>query len=230
MTWGRYRLWGLLCGWCVLVMAGCSGSNETAHSDPSSITYDPTPPHIQDVGPHLTAATVYTVDARDHELWMYFDFSRGAVVAVQDPKTDDWDLAFRRYIIRTNGGSTNPAGQGAVANLGEQDFAALQHVPDKANFIVDIHPKKRLHSYSPVFEKWYNYSYLANVLAPKPVVYLVRTQDGKYAKMRLLSYYCTGNVSGCLTFEYVYQGDGSTILGAPAVQARYSSVTAHHQY
>jgi hypothetical protein len=30
--------------------------------------------------------------------------------------------------------------------------------------------------------------------------------------MRILSYYCDGNISGCLTFEYVYQGDGSTRL------------------
>ena len=64
--------------------------------------------------------------------------------------------------------------------------------------------------------KWFNYSYLANVLAPKPFVYLVRTHDGKYAKMRLLSYYCVNKSAGCLTFEYVYQGDGSTNLAEPS--------------
>ena len=47
----------------------------------------------------------------------------------------------------------------------------------------DVHPKNRPASYNPVMEKWFNYSYLANVLAPKPIVYIVRTHDGKYAKL-----------------------------------------------
>jgi hypothetical protein len=37
----------------------------------------------------------------------------------------------------------------------------------------------------------------------------VRTADGRFAKMRILSYYCTGATPGCVTFEYVYQGSGS---------------------
>jgi hypothetical protein len=42
------------------------------------------------------------------------------------------------------------------------------------------------------------------------LTYAIRTADGKYAKMRLLSYYCDGGqASGCFTLEYVYQGDGS---------------------
>jgi hypothetical protein len=149
---------------------------------------------------------------------MYFDFSRGAVVAVQNPKTDGWDLAFQRYVIRTNGGDTNPAGQAALLALEGHDLTAVTRVPESATFRSDIRTTNRLHSYNPVIDKWYNYSYLANVLAPKPVVYVVRTQDGKHAKMRILSYYCTDHIAGCLTFEYVYQGDGSTLLTASAAQ------------
>jgi len=59
--------------------------------------------------------------------------------------------------------------------------------PDKAEFVTDVHPKNRPSSYNPVMEKWFNYSYLANVLVPKPLVYLVRTHDGKYAKVHILS-------------------------------------------
>jgi hypothetical protein len=200
---------------CGLLLVGC-GDGPSARKNSSSATYSPTPPHAQEVGAHLTPPIVYTIDARSEDVWLYFDFSRNAVVAVQDPKTDDWDLAFRRYIIKANGGVTNPAAQGALFNLGEHDFAAVTRVPEQAVFVSDIHPKNRLHAYNPVVEKWFNYSYLSNVLAPKPVVYIVRTQDGKYAKMRLISYYCTGNVSGCMTFEYVYQGDGSGNLASPA--------------
>ena len=89
-----------------------------------------------------------------------------------------------------------------------------------------MHPKNRPSSYNPVMEKWFNYSYLANVLAPKPLVYLVRTHDGKYAKMHILSYYCANKSAGCLTFEYVYQGDGSTVWQRPLPQVLRAQETA----
>ncbi len=214
MPWpSLQRLIGLWLG--LLLLVGCGGG-AVSQDDPTSATYQPTPPQPQDVGARLVGPILYTIDARSRDVWMYFDFARGAVVAVQDPKADSWDLMFQRYVIKTNGGDTNPTGRGALLSLGERDFAAVTKVPDKAQFISDVHPKNRPSSYNPIIEKWFNYSYLANVLAPKPMVYIVRTHDGKYAKMRLLSYYCASKSSGCLTFEYVYQGDGSTNLAGPA--------------
>lgn len=222
MFLGRRWIVASLCMGCWLLLPGCGGET-TGRTDPSASIYQPTPPQPQEVGARLVGPVVYTVDARSKEIWMYFDFSRGAVVAVQDPKTDEWDLAFQRYVIKTNGGDTNPAGQGALLSLGEREVASVTQVPATAAFISDVRTKNRLASYNPVVEKWYNYSYLANVLAPKPVVYIVRTQDGKYAKMRLLSYYCKDNMAGCLTFEYVYQGDGSPNLAAPSARLSHHS-------
>jgi len=210
------RIWRLISLWLSMVLLVGCGGEPRSQDDPSSAPYQPTPPQLQAVGARLVGPIVYTVDTRSRDVWMYFDFARSAVVAVQDPKTDSWDLMFQRYVIKTNGGHTNPTGQGALLSLGERDFTALTKVPGKAEFVSDVHPKNRPLSYNPVIEKWFNYSYLANVLAPKPVVYIVRTHDGKYAKIRILSYYCASQSAGCLTFEYVYQGDGSTNLAQPA--------------
>lgn len=202
----------LAAAFCLLLAAtGCERLT-TEGFDPSSATYSPTAPRPVESVEHLTEPTVYTIDARSDNVWIYFDFSRAAVVPVLDPKTDDWDLAFKRYVVRTNGGRSNPTGQGAVLKVGGRDFTAVPRVPEGPEFQADVHPKNRLHPFNPALEKWYNYSYLANVLAPKPEIYVIRTQDGKYAKLRMLSYYCTGNVAGCMTFEYVYQGDGSRRL------------------
>lgn len=209
---------GVLCWLC---LAGCERETTTEPSLPSASNFLPTPPKLQEVGAHLVGPTVYTVDARSKEIWMYFDFSRGSVVAVQAPKIDDWDLAFRRHAIRTNGGDTNPAGQSALLGIEDEDFIAVTHVPKNVAFVSDNRAKKRLHATNPVVEKWYHYSYTTNILAPKSVVYIVRTQDGKYAKMRILSYYCKDQVAGCLTFEYVYQGDGSMDLAAPPTQVSH---------
>ena len=200
-----------LIGLCALFAMGCERV-EGDGFDPASATYNPTPPRPVETVEHLTEPVVYTVDARSENVWIYFDFSRGAVVPVLDPKEDAWDLAFKRYVMKTNGGRSNPHGQGAVLKLSRRDFAALSEVPGDVEFQADVHPKNRLYPFNPVLEKWYNYSYLANVLAPKREIYVIRTQEGKYAKMRMLSYYCTGNVAGCMTFEYVYQGDGSKRL------------------
>ena len=199
----------------LLLLVGCGGGT-VSQDDPSSATYQPTPPQPQDVGPRLVGPVVYTVDARSRDVWMYFYFARGAVVAIQAPKTDSWDLMFQRYVIKTNGGHTNPTAQGGLLSLAERDFAAVTKVPDQAEFISDVHPKNRPASYNPVMEKWFDYSYLANVLAPRPIVYIVRTHAGKYAKLRILSYYCASKSAGCLTFEYVYQGDGRINLAGPA--------------
>ena len=229
MRW-RFNGWVLaLCGmWVWLLLSGCgreTTSSESASKSTELVEYEPTPFRPVDVGDRLVGPTVYTVDARAHDLWMYFDFSKGSVVGVQDLKTDDWDLAFQRHVIRTNGGDTNPAGQAGIMAIAAQTLADVSQVPSDMDFVSDVRTKKRLHAYNPELHKWYNYSYTNNVLLPKPIVYVVRTQDGKYAKMRMLSYYCKNDVAGCMTFEYVYQGDGSTNLEAtaPKVSRQFNS-------
>jgi hypothetical protein len=215
----RWMMYGLclisLCG--LWLLGGCGQEVASNPEQPASdtATYSPSPYRPEDVGERLVGPVVYTVDARSKEMWMYFDFSRGSVVPVDNPKTSDWDLSIRRHVIRTNGGATNPNGQAALLALEGQELGAVSRVPDEAAFVSDVRDKKRLHPYNAVVDKWYKYSYTTNVLLPKPIVYLVRTQDGKYAKMRIVSYYCKGNISGCMTIEYVYQGDGSRQFTAP---------------
>jgi len=34
-----------------------------------------------------------------------------------------------------------------------------------------------------------------------------------YAKIQLVSYYCPRSQPACLTFRYIYQGDGSRVVG-----------------
>ncbi len=215
-------LWGLI---GFLLLSGCGQSPSTTEqgdTSAESLNYDPTPYHPQEVGDNLVGPTLYTVEARDKELWMYFDFSQGSVVGVQNLKTDDWDLVFQRHVIRTNSGDTNPAGQAGVLAVPGDSLAAVTEVPPDANFVADVRTKKRLHAHNPEIHKWYSYNYTNNVLYPKPLIYLVRTQDGKYAKIRIVSYYCKDDEAGCMTFEYVYQGDGSRNLNATSEKIKVS--------
>ena len=228
MTIRRKHLYTRLCIgiFTLLWLASCRYEGPRDPASPEASTFKPTVPHLQDVGERLVGPITYTVDARSKELWMYFDFSQGSVVAIQNPKLDAWDLAIRRHVIRTNGGDTSPAGKSALVAVEGKNLAAVTEVPKDAAFIADIKTKQRLNSHNPVIHKWYHYSYAANVLAPKSLIYLVRTQDGKYAKMRIISYYCEGERAGCLTFEYVYQGNGSTNFAAPAAKGLATSTHA----
>jgi HmuY protein len=158
-----------------------------------------TPPNPIDVGNRLVGPVFYTLDARAAEQWTYFDFSRGSAVDVPHQFGVDWDLAYQRHKILANGGATNPKGRGAILNLGQVTFDEVREVPVEAITTENL-----------AIKAWYHYNFLTHVLRPKANVYAIRTADGNYAKLRIVSYYCDGGqASGCFTIEYVYQGDGS---------------------
>jgi hypothetical protein len=171
-----------------------------------------TPPNPTDVGDRRVGPVLYTLEARAAEQWTFFDFSRGSVVEVPHQFGVDWDLAFQRHKILANGGATNPKGRGAILNLGEVAFDEVIEAPSEGyidDTIASINPEA-ISTENLAIKAWYHYNFLTHVLRPKPNVYAVRMADGKYAKLRIVSYYCDGGqASGCFTIEYVYQGDGS---------------------
>jgi hypothetical protein len=178
-----------------------------------------TPPHPVEVADRLVGPVLYTLEARASERWTFFDFSRGSVVEVSHQFGTDWDLAFQRHKILANGGATNPKGRGAILNLGAVAFDGVLEAPAGGyvdDTIASITPET-ISTENLAINPWYHYNFLTHVLRPKATVYVVRTADGKYAKIRLVSYYCDGGqASGCFTIEYVYQGDGSRrFVGTP---------------
>jgi HmuY protein len=182
-------------------------------------TFSVTPPQLVEVADRLVGPVLYTLDARASERWTFFDFSRSSVVEISHQFGTDWDLAFQRHKILANGGATNPKGRGAILNLGAVAFDAVIEAPAGgyvADSIASINAET-LTTENLAINPWYHYNFLTHVLRPKANVYVVRTADGKYAKMRLVSYYCDGGqASGCFTIEYVYQGDGSRrFVGTP---------------
>jgi HmuY protein len=171
-----------------------------------------TPPNPTEVADRLVGPVLYTLEARASEQWTFFDSSRGSVVEVPHQFGVDWDLAFQRHKILANGAATNPKGRGAILNLGEVAFDEVLEAPPEGyveDTIASINPEAII-TENLAIKAWYHYNFLTHILRPRPNVYAIRTADGKYAKMRIVSYYCDGGqASGCFTIEYVYQGDGS---------------------
>lgn len=162
----------------------------------------------EESGDALVGPRVITVDASDPDRWIYFDLSRGTVV--ERGRGAEWDLAFRRSEILVNGGEGFP-GEAGVVDLGEVLFEEVDTVPANG-YVGTVAARDSVH---PLLSDWYDYSFTSHLLRPKPRVWAVRTADGRYAKLRFLSYYCPGPTPGCLTFEYVYQGSGERQLPMP---------------
>jgi len=171
---------------------------------PQVPTFMPTPPSPSDAGRTLVGPVVYTVDATSGEQWRHFSFRVGAVV---DDAAPGWDLAFRRYQIIANGG-TGFLGHAGIRDLGPVRFDAVETVPADGYQANEGSPDPR----NPAIAGWYRYGFFSHVLTPKPNVWAVRTTDGRYAKLEMLSYYCPGSQPGCVTFRYVYQGNGTPAL------------------
>ena len=171
----------------------------TSLERPEVPTFTPTVAAAAEVGTEQDARTM-TVDASDSEVWRFFDFSRGSVV--EAPGEEEWDIAFRRFQIIANGGR-GMEGQAGATSLEDMTVESVSSVPETGYVMAE-----RNDSVNAVLEDWYNYSFTSHLLEPKPIVYAIRTADGRYAKLEILGYYCVGVLPGCTTFRYVYQGGG----------------------
>ena len=169
---------------------------------PDVPTYAPTRAEARDVGPALVGPVLHTIDATAADRWRHFSLRVGAIV---DEDGGDWDLAFRRYQIIANGGA-GFRGRGGVRDLGPVTFDTVKTVP--ADGYVENETRER----NSAIASWYDYGFFSHVLRPKPHVWAVRTADGRYAKLELVSYYCPGSQPGCVTLRYVFQGNGSTTM------------------
>ena len=171
---------------------------------PDPLTFIPTPVSPQTPVSHFVVDTV-TVDARDGAAWVYFDFDRRS--AVGGPLAG-WDLALNRYHVVVNGGVGYPGAGGAIAT--SEPWDAVTEAP--ASGYATTEGGLEEGAATPGLERWYQYGFFSHLLEPKDETYVIRTAEGRYAKLRILSYYCPQATPGCVTLLYGYQGDGSRRL------------------
>ena len=158
------------------------------------------------VNPNLLPTNSIVIDATNEEQWTYFDFSRGKQVKIHDVSSLEWDLAFRRGKIISNGGATNKFGKAGLIDLGEVSFDAVENVPLR-DFVAD--ESTRTQTENPLLVQWYKYNYISHKLTARKNIYVMRTADGKYAKIQFLSFYCADKQPGCIQMKYAYQDEGT---------------------
>ena len=162
---------------------------------------------------NLLETKLTVINASSEKNWVYFDFSRGGVVKIHDKTSLEWDLAFRRSKVISNGGATNKFGKAGLINLGSPNFDQVVDVPTD-NYTPDMSTKTETEN--PILLKWYSYNYLTHKLSAKANIYAMKTADSKYAKVKFLNFYCANKETGCIKMQYVYQDSGSNQFTKPA--------------
>lgn len=199
---GRVPWWlGAAGGLFVLAVAYLVASSLVRPSPPTRVPAEPPP---REVGDSLVDDRVVTLDTRDRGRWRRFDFSRGAPVS--GATGSDWDLAARRYRLIVNGGQQF-AGRAGAVSLGTVPFDSVRRVPSDG-----YQGTRRDPGGDPehaALDGWYRYDFFSHMLLSRGRVFALRTADGRYVKLAVVSYYCPGPEPGCLTIRYSYQGDRS---------------------
>jgi hypothetical protein len=179
--------------WGALVLTSIRRPTDTA-------VFVLTAPVPRDPPPDLAGPDTVTLDARSATAWTRFDLAHHRVAGPGEP----WDLAVRRHRFIVNGGEGFGGTAGVVRT--DQPFAAVTEAPANGYAASRVTPNGD--SMNAALDRWYTYGFFSHLLEPGPATFVLRTADRRYAKLRILSYYCPGPEAGCMTIEYVYQGDG----------------------
>ena len=146
----------------------------------------------QDDGVTLTLA-----NATDNDEWVYFDFETQSQVYPSNAiDSDAWDIAFRRYRVKLNGGyyGTGDVIASAVDGVTLADVAEAPSENWKSDGVDledddDFLPEEALSS-------WFNYDSSTHILTPKERVYAVRSVEGAFFKLEFAGYYDQSGASG----------------------------------
>ncbi|GAB2627200.1 HmuY family protein [Belliella aquatica] len=141
--------------------------------------------------------------------FQFFSLERNELVT----ENEDWDLAFKGTTIRVNNTKNVEA---AIVN---GIFEEISEVPANATFRTDSENTFAIPTGSG--SGWYNYNSATFTVTPIPGrVILVKTTEGNFLKLEILSYY-KGNPpveeinprttpSGYYTFRFVLQTNGTS--------------------
>jgi len=197
-----------------LTAIGCD-SAEDEPPDPLPITRAENVPADPTTGRDpVTGAPIGTTGR-----YTFYDLSSSQIILdrANDDRSDStsigWDLAFQSTNIIVNSSATG-GGQGRIQVL-DADFDAVTEAPQSGYSTNPV----GLESSSDMAWGVYNPETML-VLPPDGKTLVLKTADGKYAKVRIVSYYKSApevpdafvDEARWFTFEFVYQPDGSRNL------------------
>ena len=179
------------------------------------------------------------LDCTSYTRWNFFSFAKGDTIGSCDAgnetdyeawsKRSDWDLAFHRQDVKTNSGESGK-GKGGILeyNFNGQafDFDKVKTAP-KDGYQTDVQDSiiydmsqmmqgKIGYVHTGLAQPTKKWAVLTDMQNSKweyaQKVFVVRTANGKYAKIYLKDFKSNAGASGTITMQYVYQSDGTDNL------------------
>lgn len=135
--------------------------------------------------------------------WVYAKFTEAGLEKVELADLDsfgsmDWDIGFRRFLIRVNSGYGGPSCVSAARTAVDTDFASLTSAPANLNFNEEqfmsdpeecavVADGSGLGSPGFVLQNWWEYP--AGCVATTNNVYVLGLADGRQVKLVIDQYY-----------------------------------------
>jgi hypothetical protein len=188
--------------WAALFVAFTACSDiQLNDSDPQESPDSPTLQDATEARLRVTHAAAgdgsYTaqIDATSRTEWVGLDLDAHSEADAAQPGT--WDLAFQRFHIRA---------QGEVATLAGSTFAAVSTAP-ASGFETDQPDGADANSDADtVLETaqggWYGYDPATHQLSAKPLVYVVKSDGGRFFKVELTGYYDAAGTPAVISLRY----------------------------
>ena len=165
---------------------------------------------------------IFTIDASSYHDWVYFSFDLGSIVNVSEPDNSiEWDVAFKRNNIISNGGLSGVGNVCAIVDDSQtwtsESFESIQGIPNnecQVDEVIEGNDFTYQGCYNPdeghVFEDcvknpaldkwgWFDNTYYFNITNFQ---LFMRITNGIYIKFWPMSYYNTNQESGQISFVY----------------------------
>jgi hypothetical protein len=158
--------------------------------------------------------TVTRINATNLDFYIYFSLQNNTQIPASLSSSTTWDIAFNRYKISTNSGSTNSSGLGGSCLSNQSSVAsAAGTTRDNQNCADGMFTTDGKSSTQGVggavgefignalLTDWYNYE-IGN-LTTKGKVYIIRSGSGSnYFAVKIESYYSDAGTSGYPTIRW----------------------------
>lgn len=182
----------LLAAWAA---AGCAGDLREDYPFDGQVSTGP----LVEVSPREDGSRVALVDATNKASQVFFDIDEGREMKADEAfDTNGWDLAFQRFRVSMNGGGGNPTGQVRVAVLKGVAWELLTVAPAEG------YQQDASETVFNGYEGgWYTYNLAIHRLVTREdLLYVVRSSEGRYYKLQMLSYYDEAGTPARMSLRY----------------------------
>jgi hypothetical protein len=202
----RRGMWilGTLCTFSV-ACDSIAPSEVERERDDASVSTGNDEPDAQVQCDTIPPARDVRLDASSQTDWVYFNLTRGGVVKVTDEQTSrDWDIAFKRFSIKLNGGVSGTGGAEAVVL--KEAFDSVSQAP-ASGFVSDAPDGEDTDTEADYLlstgdSGWYDYDPNSHTLTARSQVYVVRAVDDNVFKLAVQGYYNDAGSSGYPVIRY----------------------------